>query len=248
MRVRSLVLLGLGFVGAIGADTPADAQVYTYCKASASGRNGHIGQYFSGVINLPADRGSSAGESVYQRMTSALRAHIMSVTGANFVGLLCSSASSREEAERLLEREYSDLIRRDPRTHRNGWTAEYGGTTQQGRASPSGAGRAPGVYIMPPTVPGTQPVDSVQESEASRAAVAARYRQQQDQVRSAAETNARQDAEHRARLAESERQNAAHRAAMADNARQQEAYRRARAQWEADTARCQAARACASPQ
>jgi hypothetical protein len=93
---------------------------------------------------------------------------------------------------------------------------------------------------MPPTAPGMQPVDSVQESEASRQAVAARYRQQQDQVRSIAESNARQAAEHQARLAESERQNAAHRAMLAENARQQEAYRRARADWEARVAACQA--------
>jgi hypothetical protein len=245
MRVRVVLLSAAALAGVCSA-TPVHAQVYYYCKASASGRGGHIGSYYSGVINLPDDRGSSAGESAYQRMTSDFRTHIMSSTGANFAGLLCSSSSSRAETERLLERDYSDLARRDPRVVvRTGWTADYGGATEQRRTSPSGAGRSPGVYIMPPTLPGTQPADTIRTSDAERQAIAERYRQQEREI---AERNAREAAAHQARIAEADRRNAAHQAVMAESARQQEAYRRARAQWEADTARCRAARACASPQ
>lgn len=233
MRVGSYALLLPALLGALSMDTAADAQNSRpfVCLASTSVVSGRGTRYISGPVIMPPN----PSNDLLRQLERDFRALIPSdVYG-----------SCRQLRDFSYEQYFEQVnapadYGRRPEMIRVNLAGDYVAQAATRPAVPARAPRAPGVYIMPPTAPGTQPVESVQESEESRRAVAARYRQQQEQVRSIAESNARQAAAHRARLAESERQNAAHRAAMAENARQQEAHRRARAEWEARVAACRA--------
>ncbi len=213
---------------------PAEAQQRNWCSATVG-----TTVYFSGTIVLPGYTPSSAD---YRRMREEFQAHMLSIV-PRVSDLVCHAHIDHDPETSMSGRQTNGY-----RVVRTEWTRNYMANAGPQRTPPSGVGREPGVYITLPTSPGAgSRVDSVEDSEASRRAVAARYRQQQEEVRRIAENNARQQAEHRARLAETERQRAAHRAAVAENARQQDAYRRSRADWEAEIARCRAARSCAVP-
>lgn len=232
MRIRSVSALVVALAAVPGVDAPAEAQAsprYQYCRASHQDSR----RYLSGLITMPSD----ATQAETQRMRDDFRRQVNSRAGA---AVDCFETSP-VTIEAALRREMGDLGSRGVRTE---WTGDYL-FGPNGRASLSaGAGRE--VSIAPPAASvTTRPVDTGFESDSSRRAVDARYQQQQDQVRSIAENNARQEAEHRARVAEADRQAAAHRAAVAANAREQEAYRQSRAQWEANIARCRAERTCA---
>lgn len=238
MRRWSMAALAIAMIAASALiEAPAEAQQRNWCRAAVA--YGSTTHHYSGIIILPGYTPSSAD---YRRMREEFEAQIRS-TERGHVNVTCHTNINHD-----LERSMSQSQADGYRVVRTGWTRNYVGDTTRQRAPSSGVGREPGVYVTLPTRPGPgQADDSVQESEASQRAVAARYRRQQQQVDRIAEENARQRAAHQARLAETERQRAAHRTAMAENARQQEAYRRDRANWEAEIARCRAARSCAVP-
>lgn len=247
MRVRTIVF-GI-LAGAVGICAPAKADVQ--CSALVSGP-ARFSVYASAVIAFSESRAEEWGR-IEDEVVRAFHAHVRELTGARAMGSTAGGRRFMRYTTCSMRRDGSGewvTAQGNEELVRTGWTGGFGSArlesaspasaTTRRNVSPSGAGRESRVYIMPPTAPGMQPVDSVQESEASRQAVAARYRQQQERERSIAASSARQQAEHQARLAESARQNAAHRSAMAENARQQEAYRRARAEWETRVAACQA--------
>lgn len=234
MRRWSMVSGTMALIAGAGLiETSAEAQQRNWCRVTVATTH-----YYSGMIVLPGYTPSSLHG---RRMREDFEAHMRSVV-PHFSDARCHAHIDHDLNSAMGQSQAGGY-----RVVRTGWTRNYAGEAQQ-RASPSGVGREPGVYVTLPTrAEAGAPADSVQESEASQRAVAARYRRQQDQVRRIAEENARQQAAHRARVAEAARQRAAHQAAMADNARQQEAYRRSRADWEAEMARCRAARSCAAP-
>lgn len=238
MRRWSMIVWATALIAASAlVETPAQAQQRNWCRASVA--YGTTTHHYSGMITLP---GYPPSSSHHRRMREEFEARIRS-TARGHVNVTCHANIDHD-----LERSISQSQASGYQVVRTGWTANYMGETTQQRASSSGVGREPGVYVTLPTRQDAGPqADSVQDSEASQRAVAARYRRQQNQVRRIADENARQQAAHQAQVAEAARQRAAHRTAMADNARQQEAYRRSRADWEAEMARCRAARSCAVP-
>lgn len=226
MRVRLMVLSLAALVGAVGVEAPAEAQVRNWCYAIATD-NRH---FYSGVIRVP---GYETSSTYRRRMTADFREHLLTLV-PRFYTVYCYDNNN-------MERSITSIAAAGFVVVRTGWTGNYMAEAGSSGTVRPGAGREPGVYIMPPTVPGATPaVDNYHESEESRRAVAARYRQQQERERAIADDFARRQAAHQAQVAEAARQRSAHQAAMAQNARQQEAYRRARAEWEARVAACRA--------
>ena len=170
MRVGSAALLLPVLLGALSIATAADAQNSRpfVCLASTSVVSRQGTRYISGPVIMPPNPSND--------LLSQLERDFRALIPSDVYG------SCRQLRDFSYEQYFEQVSApggygRRAQVIRINLAGDYAAQVATRPAVPARPPRAPGVYIMPPTLPGTQPVDSVQESEASRRAVAARYRQ-----------------------------------------------------------------------